>query len=333
MMHSLLRVLRSGKLGLSLLPGLALFSVIGTIPSGDVAPAQAPGFLEYLLSLIGVRNTFSSPLFLAVVFVFCANIIACTAHRFRLHKKRGPLLILDVLMHLALLVLAVGGVLRVVGGSVSTMSVEEGHETREIYDWGVKRYVPLGYTLRVERVVMEHYPMSIKVGVIEVGSGKRVALLQILEGHDNRVDGADVGVRFLGADRVEQRVGAVLSGRQWVRDESGSIYAVGRERPRNMEVIALRCGFCDEIKMVRALLSINSADGLPIKRWLAPNERVRINGASIFLTAWSTDPFGNRFAGLQVTKDPAAPVFWTGCLLFVAALFGRVMLKLRERRG
>jgi len=311
-MHSLLRLLKSARLGLGLLLGLALIAGIGTIPGN-------------------LKNTFSSPLFLAVVAVLLANIVACTTHRFRLHRGKSPLLILDVLMHLAILVLVIGAVLRVVIGSVGTMSIQEGQEALEIYDWGSRRTIPLEFTLRVKKVVMEHYPMVVKVGVRDAGSGDRIALLEILEGSEKIADGPGVGVRLLGVDRVEERIGCLVRTpagegriRLDLRSGPGATADYGGYR---FTLVAFR----DEIKMVRALLSTRSADGSVVEHWLAPNERVRVGGANLFLTAWKTDPFGNHSAGLQVTTDPAAPVFWAGCLLFVAALVGRTVLKFRGR--
>jgi hypothetical protein len=43
-------------------------------------------------------------------------------------------------------------------------------------------------------------------------------------------------------------------------------------------------------------------------------------GTSIFQTAWGTDRYGNPYIGVQVARDPAAPLFWVGCVLFSISL-------------
>lgn len=331
MMSAFWRLFRSARLALGLLFGLALLAGIGSLPRHDPTQLPIPGATDFLLRFIGIKNTFASPLFLTVVALLLMNVIACTAHRVIHHKRRKLYQVLDLLMHLALVVLVVGSVLRVVKGDVGTLSIGEGQEASEMYDWGSRRPVPLDSPIRVVRMVTEFYPMLVRVGVRDLKSNERIALLEILEGKEQVTGEANVSVRLLGADRVEGRVGCLVrtpAGEGRIRlDLRSGPGATAEYGGYGFTLVAFR----DETKMVRALLSTRQKNGQIAEQWLAPNERVRIGGKSVFLTAWKTDPFGSRFAGLQVTKDPGAPVFWAGCLLFVATLAWRSALKFRGR--
>jgi len=87
----------------------------------------------------------------------------------------------------------------------------------------------------------------------------------------------------------------------------------------------------DEERMVSVLLKALTGSGPVVEAWVSPNGSLAVGKLRIFLTAWGRDEFGNPFVGLQVSRDPGAPLFWIGCVILVCALPLQLIVKLRRR--
>jgi len=86
-----------------------------------------------------------------------------------------------------------------------------------------------------------------------------------------------------------------------------------------------------DVKDVRGRVRIIEGERVVHEGWLEVNGALSRRGTSLFLTSWGADEFGNQFLGVQYRRDPAAPVFWAGAILFALALPPFVLL--RRRRG
>jgi hypothetical protein len=51
------------------------------------------------------------------------------------------------------------------------------------------------------------------------------------------------------------------------------------------------------------------------------------------MTAWGEDADGRPYVGIQAVRDPAAPLFWGGCLGLTVSLALFLPVRLQESRG
>ena len=75
-----------------------------------------------------------------------------------------------------------------------------------------------------------------------------------------------------------------------------------------------------ELLTIRGLLTISEPGrpGRPVR--ISPTDPVTHGGTSVFLTAWGVHPEEGRYLGIQVSRDPFAPLFWGGCVLLCLSL-------------
>ena len=197
----LLRLLYSVKLTVILLVLLTLVAVVGgVLPQGGAAEMYGrmlPAPFAGAVLLLGLDHTFSSPLFFILAGFFLLNLGACTVRRMgrqrRLNRKRrniGP----DML-HLGILVLAVGALITAAGRREQTVFFTPGEAATiggeyriEMTDFEYQRYesgAPKDWisTVRVER---GGEPIREKVE-IEVNEPLRIGPYTVYQvSHDRR---------------------------------------------------------------------------------------------------------------------------------------------------
>lgn len=116
-MNTLFRRLKSVRLAVGLIAYLTAASILATLVPQGAAPEEYrslyPGFLADLILQTGFDRFFNSILlFLLPSFLFFANLSACTVDRFlRELRKKGPRRHGPDVLHLGLMLLAVGAVL------------------------------------------------------------------------------------------------------------------------------------------------------------------------------------------------------------------------------
>jgi hypothetical protein len=71
----------------------------------------------------------------------------------------------------------------------------------------------------------------------------------------------------------------------------------------------------------------------PEESLLRINQPATFDGISFCIVAMNRDAYGNMIVGLQMTREPGAPLFWGGALLFGISLLGHLSLKGAFRRG
>jgi hypothetical protein len=200
-----------------------------------------------------------------------------------------------------------------------------------MFDWRTSREEPLGFSLRLERFETEQYPVRVKIGLRDAASGSRRGLVEIGLGERRTLPVSSYAVRLNG------------------HDEENGFFLLEAGPPGHAEKIRLSSEKSGEVRQGDFLLSIVAwrADVKSVRvhvgflengkeiagGWLSPNDRLEYRGRGFFLTAWGEDPFGNPFCGIQAVRDPGAPVFWTGCILFGLAVPLHLVLKGRRRES
>ena len=141
-LESVYNFLRSRKLAVVLILYLAVASALSTLVPQGKDPAYyrmhySPA-IERLLETTSFHRFFRSLLFLVPLFVFSVNLLSCTVERLakrlknRMKKRFGP----DII-HVGILVLMVGGLIRVYGRTETTVYLGEGETARLSNGYGI----------------------------------------------------------------------------------------------------------------------------------------------------------------------------------------------------
>lgn len=301
----LLPALRSAKLALALLLLMALAAAAGT--------AGRP-----LLSGLGALLT--------------ANILFCTLQRLRAARARGLRSITDPAMHLALVLVVLGGAGKALVGTTWTAVVPVGTETGTGYDQKRDADVPLGFAMRVEGLDLGHYPFRALVGVSQPETGRKLGLVEVGDGAESASAEGGVAIRFGAVDRelgrVHLHVRTPAAAADLALGLTAGPAAAAEAGGLRFTVVA----FKDEVKSVAARLRVTHPGGGSDEFRLSPNEGRSVGGTRICLTAWGRDRFGIPYAGFQLSRDQWSPLFWAGCILLSCALPAHYLALARRRR-
>ncbi len=331
---SISRLIRSPGLAVALFLALAALAAVGTIappPAPDLAPA-VPGWKDSVARIIGLQSTFRSPLFLSLVAMFVINVFTCTVHRLSSRLRTsgvGLRGVTDVMIHASLVLLVLGGLAKVLFGFVGTQNIYVGESTRTVYDWKAGRDAPLGFAIGIDDFQTSYFPIRAKIGIRRAVSGEKVALLEVVEGTEVTspgdilrlaIAGYDPGTGFLRLEVTTKSDRQVL-----VLDTAGEEPAA-RSGEYDLVLVAYRA----DIRNINATISLQEPGSGARGKSLGTNDRIVYRGLSLFLTAWGTDPEGRKFCGIQVARDPGAPIFWAGCVFLALAIPLHILAKKRS---
>lgn len=332
--QGLLDTLGSRRLALTLFFAVCGFGIYGSLFTARQAEnffsSAAGGGGLVVARVLGLADTYRSPVFVGLLALLGVNLLACTWPRFvrsRASSRRAAVTWLDLLVHVSILVVLAGGAAKAVWGSTVTANVRVGESIAEAFDWRVNADVPLGFTVAVAERRTEYYPASVRVGVRSAASGGKIALLELAEGTPASIPDSNVVLTLSGFAEDPERFRFGLA--PGAAADSFEL-EVGRESGRSatrgaytFDLVAYR----HEIKAVRGLVRILAAGRVVAEGWLGSNERLEHRGTSLFLTAWGADEQGRRFIGLQFVRDPGAPVFWAGSALLAALLPAYLLIR------
>lgn len=333
MTEGLLLFLRSRRLALVLLTATAALASFGTLPLSDALRgrlASLPGILAVARTL-GLVDTYRSPLFVFLLVALGVNIVVCTWHRLfvvpggpaaaaagvRRHTRR----ILDALVHLSLLAIVAGGVAKGLFGFVRTQNIYVGHSTDVFYDFGRDADVPLGFRLEVLDREDTFYPLQARIGVSDRASGRKIDLLELRAGKPAELPGGGLELTLEEPDEAANllRLRTTADGRNGTTE--WEMAAGGESLVADVESFSLTLvAWKREIKGVRSRVACR-ANGVPIQEgWISPQGKLTCRGVSFAQTAYGADEYGKPFVGVQAVREPAAPLFWGGCIVFALAL-------------
>lgn len=338
-----LRALRSARLALYLLLGVALLAIPGTLFS----PAEANRFLRTHVDpallpaarAIGLVDPYHSPLFATLLVLLCAGIATCTVHRLRRRSsprpdpvgQNGRLRVwADALTHLSLIVILAGGAAKGFWGFTATEYLLPGKPQRTAFDVRTETDVPLGFTLLLREIEETYYPIRARIGVTAAPSGEKIALVELAEGR-----------------RTEEPLsGLTLSLERYDPQSETLAVAVERGGQRQSFSLETRPGgtasaefaghgltlvaYTRELRNVRGLVTITEAGSPDVTAWISPTDRIAHRGTNLYQTAWGVHPEQGPYIGLQVSRDPFAALFWGGCALLGLALPLFVIARLRR---
>ena len=322
---TLYRGLRSPALAVALLLSLAVLAAAGTLlspPATENTPAMG-GAAVSLARIVGLRNTFQSPMFLTLVLLTAINVVACTWHRLslRLHQRGGRLLMYtDLVLHGSLLLILTGGLAKGLFGFIGTQNVYVGEGTSLVYDWRAQRDTALGFSIKAEELREGFYPIQVRIGARRVATGEKLDVLSVDEGRETHLPGGDLRIDIAGYDAaigvIRFRIIAGGREREIALATRGGDAATARAGEYDLTLVAFRA----DLKDVRARITVLESGTAVSAGWLTSNSRIPHRGLNLFLTAWGADAEGKRYFGIQVVRDPGAPFFWVGCVLLALAV-------------
>lgn len=259
------------------------------------------------LALVLIPATFSrSPLFLGagrlLLVLLTVNLALCTSR----HWRRLPWCV--ILIHGGILTILLG-TLWSQAGFVATVNIHEGGASSTAFRWDREEDTPLGFTLKVNTIHQDYYPVAIKVGVLREGRPER--LFEVKTGEAFSFAGYRVEV--LALDPTAPALNLAVIGGDGVR----TLRTLTREIDHGQEGLVLQLVAFQTPRLQRGWvdLEITPEVGPSLSGETQVNHPLHWQGLRLFHTATGIDPGGRRYAGIQIVKDQGIPLVYGGFLL------------------
>ncbi|HEY3490269.1 MAG TPA: right-handed parallel beta-helix repeat-containing protein [Candidatus Deferrimicrobiaceae bacterium] len=303
----MLRFLSSTRLTIALCLVLAALGAVGAFLYTGATSFASQGSI----------NLYRSPLFLAPALLLALNVACCAFTRLRTGQFRGFRAAVFLGLHAGLVMLMAGLVVDARFAFVGTQLYRVGERSAAYFDWrdNVDKSFPftveaLGYTER-------YHPMDLQIGIRDASGGKH-GPFHVREGVPFDVPGTGLTVvprRFdisrkaltFDASLGDLRVTGIRTGSSGASAPGGfTVVPVAWADPEIAEYVArvrfVRPGIAPEVEEIRI------------------NHPGAFGGFTFCLTVARPDETGSRVIGLQMTREPGAPWFWAGALLFGVSL-------------
>ncbi|MDD5761807.1 MAG: hypothetical protein PHP88_04780 [bacterium] len=310
----MIRYLGSTKLTIVLCLILAVGGIAGSLLyQGNTAFGKPSTF-----------NVFRSPLFLAPAGLLVLNILFCVIPRLREMPAGKPRTWSFAGLHLGLLLLAAGFAVDGVSGFVGTQYFPVGVPHAGYYNWRTWRNETLPFTVTVTGSEVRFHPRNLQVGVKDA-AGRKVGLFVVREGVSFEAPGTGLIVTPRKFD--EERKMLVLDVSVGGALQAG-LTATG-EAPARVGGYAIVpvSYFNPEPSGYVANVRFTAPGRAPEETTLRINHPATFAGTSFSIVDLNRDPYGNAIVGLQMTREPGAPLFWIGALLFGISMITHLLLK------
>lgn len=297
---SVFRFLASTQLAIFLFLGIAVVAIPGTL--AEKSPL------------------YSSPYFVGLLAALGCNLALCTISRFR------TIQLAVLVVHVGVLVVLVGSVVKSLG-FVATVNAYEKDVVAEFFRWDLDRDVDLGFSVVVKKIHKEFYPMPIKIGVRKNGQKDGLHILKTGESFS-----------FSDGYRVETGPLEYLNGNITLtvfRDNRpvGSYRTATKESdfppgfPYAFELVAYQNPKPKKEWLELAIMK----DGRVVAEGISGiNTPFHWNRYAIYTISTNIDKKGVPYAGIQVVRDPGAPLVLSGLSILGA---GVVISSLRRLSG
>jgi hypothetical protein len=232
-------------------------------------------------------------------------------------------------LHLGLLLLAAGLALDGLSGFVGTQYFPVGAPYSGYHNWRTGRDETFPFTVEVVDAEVRYYPLNLRIGVKDA-QGRRVGLFVAREGTSFPLgkDGIIVIPRNFDPDGKSLRLDASVGGKTvtgLVARKDAPAVLSGYEIVPVAFANPEPSGYIARVRFGRPGLP-------PEESLLRINQPAAFDGISFCIVAMNRDPYGNMIVGLQMTREPGAPLFWGGALLFGISLLGHLSRKGAFRR-
>lgn len=366
---SILALLSSLKFALSVVVLIALACIAGTvIPQGTQVAAylerhpDAHGLL-HALGLLGLTRVFHTWWFVVLLFILAASLTVCTARRYAMIRRTTGAarvrVIGSLITHISLLMVLVGGVMRVIWGQKGMVEFHEGETVTRVSNPGGAFELPFAVRLmdfQLERYAATSTPAAATSGRVLVRwaeKGLSAAFpADVGVAHPLSEPGAAAGappaftvtvLRYVPDFSMDGSTGGVKSRSDQPNNPAVQV-AVRRGASTNTQWVFARfpdfgahAGGTESPLEFRFEMPLSAMDrgGPPIKAFRS-TLAILENGAVVLTktvavnsplsyrgyTFYQTnyDPGDLTWSALQVVRDPGIPVVYAGFALMMAGL-------------
>jgi len=316
----MIRFLGSTKLAVALCLVLAAGGVAGSLLyQGNTAFGKPSTF-----------NVFRSPFFLVPATLLALNVCFCVIPRLRGMPAGGARAWTFGFLHLGLLLLAAGLALDGLSGYVGTQYFPVGVHHSGYHNWRTGRDDTLPFTVGVLEAETRYHPLNLQIGVRD-GSGNTVGVFTAREG--TTFSAGKEGVRITPRKFDLQAKALYLDASIGGKTTAGLVATA--EAPASVSGYTIApVAYADpQPSHYGARIRFSRPGQPPEERHLRINHPGSFGGIAFSIVAVDRDRYGNVIVGLQMTREPGAPLFWGGALLFGVSLLGHLVAKGAYRRN
>lgn len=276
-------------------------------------------FLLGALALVLIPATVSKlPVFITVgrllLVLLAINLSLCTGRQWR--RLPGSV----ILIHAGVLIILSGSLVSR-AGFIATINIYEGGSSATAFRWDRQEDFPLGFTLTVNKIHRDYYPVAVRVGLLIDGNPTKLYELKTGEsfGHEGCT------VEALALDPLAPALRFAVTGPDGVRTEQ----TAGKEVPAQQAGLTLQLVAFQTPVLRRSWvdLALVPAAGPPVAAEVEVNHPLHWQGLRFYHTATGADPNGQAYAGIQIVNDQGVPLVYVG---FLAVCLGNVMLLLKK---
>jgi hypothetical protein len=286
------RFLSSKKLTLVLFLVLGLFLIPRTFTEAKEISLGIPGSIIFgLMSL---------------------NLILCTVQRIRSLAK--PVIVI----HTGILVTFAGVVISTFG-YIATINIYEDSSMDTVYRWDKEKDMPLGVDLKVKNIHLTYYPFPVKVGVLR--GEEKVGLFELKTGASFPLENFEIKVESLDLPSKNLRVSVLNEGHSIGSAETDGTSDLPADFPYDFKLVAYQDS---PLRRAWVDLEISKDEQILAKGTSEVNSPLTWGKINFHFTKLDYDPYGNPYAGIQITYDPGLPYVYAGfiflgigCLMYL----------------
>ena len=250
--------------------------------------------------------------------IMALNLTLCTVQRVKSLSR--PVLI----MHLGTVLVLAGGVVSSFG-FIATVNIYEGTSVNSAYRWDLKKDIPLGFDLAVEKIAIEYYPVPIQVGVLR--GEEKIKLVELKTEGQFTLDAYTVKADYLELPSENLRLSVTERGQIIGYVDTDGARELPPGFPFDFRLVAYQN---PRPKKVRIDLAMSRNSEKVAEGTSEVNSPLTWEKMSFYNTNVDADDYGLRFAGIQITHDPGRPLVYFG-FLFIGA--GATVYFVRRIRG
>ncbi len=228
-----------------------------------------------------------------------------------------------LMTHGSILIIMASSLAGSAAGFIATQRIYVGDSTKTAYNWKEGADRPLPFEVRVNDFAVLPNPVGVRLGVLEVASGRKGKLITTHEGGTFRVPGL-TGRFQLVSFNVEEKDFSV----SWTRADGSTITVGSGEEIASSGLSLQLVAFATwPERQVTTQVTVVSQIAGESSGEISVNHPMVTEGIRIYLTDYGQDRFELPYVGFQFVRDPGQAGVWIGSVLFLVCVTGAVLLR------
>ena len=228
-----------------------------------------------------------------------------------------------LMTHGSILIIMASSLAGSAAGFIATQRIYVGDSTKTAYNWKEGADRPLPFEVRVNDFAVLPNPVGVRLGVLEVASGRKGKLITTHEGGTFRVPGL-TGRFQLVSFNVEEKDFSV----SWTRADGSTITIGSGEEIASSGLSLQLVAFATwPERQVTTQVTVVSQIAGESSGEISVNHPMVTEGIRIYLTDYGQDRFELPYVGFQFVRDPGQAGVWIGSVLFLVCVTGAVFLR------